>query len=209
MDSNISDLLGGILSNPDMMSKVTTLLPLVSQMMKSDEPQSADATAATSALNPPQQTVISQPSAVTSEVSSNPLENENVATAIQNLIVALSDTSSQNQQAKAAMAVQQSEPVTASTAEPPPTPTTAANPLDALGSVGANADAATSINIEKTLSTLKNVTAVASPENDHRAKLLLSLKPFLNNSRKVKIDTAIKYINAAKILTSLGKNGFV
>ena len=204
MDSNISDLLGGILSNPDMMSKVTALLPLVSQMMKSDEPQSATMPAAALNSSEQQSTIIQPPTVAPLESSSNPLENENVAVAIQNLIAALSDTSSQNQQAKAAMAVQ-SEPVTSTVAEMPQ-PITTAPPPDTLN---AAADTATSVNIEKTLNTLKNVTAVASPENDHRAKLLLSLKPFLNNSRKVKIDTAIKYINAAKILTSLGKNGFV
>ena len=48
-----------------------------------------------------------------------------------------------------------------------------------------------------------------SPENDRRAKLLLALKPFLKEGRQTKIDTAIKYMNAAKIINMFGKNGFV
>ena len=181
MDSNISDLIGGVLSNPEMMNKVKTLLPIVSQMMKTDG--TAETPAASQPVQPP---------------ADNIMANENVAAAIQNLIAALNAANQNNQNnneqpsenAVPVFAQQQSEPA----AEQQP----AAPPL--------NADA---INIEKTLATLTNVSKVASPENDHRAKLLLSLKPFLNDSRKIKIDTAIKYINAAKIFSSFGKNGFI
>jgi len=217
MDANISDLLGGVLSNPDMMNKVKTLLPLVSQMMKSDDQPTAS-------LNTPEQPAINHqppPSAVSPEASSNPLANENVVAAIHNLISALGNTSShsqpnQSQNQPAAQAMAQSELAAITTSTEQEIPPTDATPLDTLGAVmdtigigSGTMDAAGSVNIEKTLNTLKNVTAVASPENDHRAKLLLSLKPFLKDTRKVKIDTAIKYINAAKILTSFGKNGFV
>jgi hypothetical protein len=63
--------------------------------------------------------------------------------------------------------------------------------------------------IEKTLDTLKNISSATSPDNDHRTKLLLALKPFLKEGRQTKIDTALKYMNAAKIITMFGKNGFV
>ena len=63
--------------------------------------------------------------------------------------------------------------------------------------------------IEKTLDTLKNFSSATNPESDNRSKLLLALKPFLKDTRKTKIDTAIKYMNAAKIISLFGKNGFV
>jgi hypothetical protein len=115
------------------------------------------------------------------------MANETVAAAVQNLIAAINQA---NQSSPADQPVHDAAPVFAQV-QPEPEP-----PADA-------------VNIEKTLATLKNVSAVASPENDHRAKLLLSLKPFLGETRKIKIDTAIKYINAAKIISSFGKNGFV
>ena len=174
MDSNISDLLGGVLSNPEMMSKVKTLMPLVSQMLKTDEPP---------AIAPPPAQVNNQP-AGDAAPHNNILADANVAAAVQNLIAALNAANNQPAQEAAPVFAQQQPPEIQA---PPPE----------------------SVNIEKTLDTLKNITAVASPENDHRAKLLLSLKPFLGESRRTKIDTAIKYINAAKIFKSFGKNGFV
>ena len=72
-----------------------------------------------------------------------------------------------------------------------------------------NAGDNTNGRIEKTLDTLKNFSSATSPEGDNRSKLLLALKPFLRDERKTKIDTAIKYMNAAKIITLFGKNGFV
>ena len=178
MDSNISDLLNGVLANPEMMNKVKTLLPVVSQMLKSD------------AAPPPAQ-LLSQPAPVNQaepKQANNIMADPNVAAAIQNLIAALGSANQNMQAAVPVFAPQQPEP--------PPQPEILPPAQD-------------SVNIEKTLSTLQNVTALANPENDHRAKLLLSLKPFLGESRRTKIDTAIKYINAAKIFSSFSKNGFV
>ena len=169
MDTNISDLLGGVLADPEMLNKVKTLLPLVSQMIKPDEPLVVQPAVAAPAEPPPK----AQP-------DNNILANADVAAALQNLIAALNSAN-----------------------QPVSVPVYAQQPPEQQS---INTD---SINIEKTLDTLKNVTAVASPENDHRAKLLLSLKPFLGESRRTKIDTAIKYINAAKIFSTFGKNGFV
>ena len=36
MDNNLTDLIGGVLSNPEMLNKVMTLMPVVMQMMNSD-----------------------------------------------------------------------------------------------------------------------------------------------------------------------------
>jgi hypothetical protein len=204
MDANMSDLIGGVLSNPDALNKVRTLLPLVSQMLKSDDslPAATGVGGTDGSGSPP---AISAPGASGQPVSppagnADIMANENVASAIQTLIAAL-NASSQSQ----AQANQNAIPVFAQTQpqqspEPPFAPPPEQSPIESLNQ---------SLNIERTLDTLKNVTAVANPENDHRAKLLLSLKPFLSESRKIKIDTAIKYINAAKILTSFGKNGFL
>lgn len=196
MDSNISDLLGGVLSNPEMMSKVQTLLPLVSQMMKSSGTNTSETPA------PPV-----QPAPVINQAAQpdNVMANANVAAAIQNLITALNASNQSNQANQSSQSnqtatpVQDAVPVFAAQTQQQFEP-------EELPQPEINSDA---INIEKTLNTLKNVSAVASPENDHRAKLLLSLKPFLKESRRTKIDTAIKYINAAKIFSMFGKNGFV
>lgn len=206
MDANMADLIGGVLSNPEMMNKVKTLLPLVSQMVKSDTPQPVEN--AVSQIHPAP--VINQP-----VQPANIMFDENVADAIQNLIAALSSASPPPQiagyDAPGAQQNQEAVPVFAQTQQPPDiiTPPPQSEPVNPVNIADIIADTGSSINIEKTLDTLKNVTAVANPENDHRAKLLLSLKPFLNESRRIKIDTAIKYINAAKILTSFGKNGFL
>ena len=191
MDSNISDLLGGVLSNPDMMDKVKTLLPLVSQMVKPDG--QAQQPAPIGHAPPPQ----------------NIMADANVAAALQNLIAAISAAS---QPPAVPVFAQQPLP------EAPPEPTApqetsapppAEAPAPAMPEPPAQAVPAESLNIEKVLSTLQSATTVANPENDNRAKLLLSLKPFLGEARQVKIDTAIKYINAAKIFSMFGKNGFV
>ena len=202
MDANMSDLISGVFSNPDALNKVKTLLPLVSQMLKSDEaPVSAGDAILTSAL--PVQPVQSAQSA---QPGADIMANENVAAAVQNLLIALSSAqinqANQNAAQVFAQQPQTEQPGQLEMPEQPYNSPVQSNDSDSASPVN-------SINIEKTLNTLKNVTAVANPENDHRAKLLLSLKPFMNESRQTKIDTAIKYINAAKILTSFGKNGFV
>ena len=74
--------------------------------------------------------------------------------------------------------------------------------------VGA-ADAPKNFDIEKALGVLKNVSAETSPQKDNRIQLLLSLKPFMKDGRKQKIDMAVKYLNAAKDFNMIGKNGFI
>ena len=194
MDANMSDLIGGVLSNPDMMNKIKVMMPLITQMMKSDEPPPVQAPAVIQAGQ----------SANQPGTAADFMISENVAAALQNLIAALNQ-SQPDQSAETAI------PVLARAEQPPePQPGTILSNISDISGVPADKqpEAVNAVNIEKTLNTLKEVTSVASPENDHRAKLLLSLKPFLSESRRIKIDTAIKYINAAKILTSFGKNGF-
>ena len=192
MDSNLSDLIGGVLSNPEMLNKVMTLMPIVTQMMNSDSSDN----------NPPQQVAqsnqVAQPAPVSQDKTPETLmANENVAAALKNLISALYSANS------APIQTQIVEPEPVGTVE-----TTAANdtpqPNDTILTSANNAN-----NIEKTLDTLKNISSATSPDSDHRAKLLLALKPFLKDGRQTKVDTAIKYINAAKLFTMFGKNGFV
>jgi predicted protein tyrosine phosphatase len=134
------------------------------------------------------------------------MTDENVAAALKNLISALNaankppESAAQNQHIQhnpavnpnAVPAFAQQQTVSNPAAEQTESPVQPVQPI-----------------IERTLDTLKNASAIANPENDHRAKLLLSLKPFLKESRQNKIDMAIKYLNAAKILNAFGKNGFV
>ena len=128
----------------------------------------------------------------------NILANANVADALNNLIAALNSAS-----ASAPAAAPTPTAVPAIAAVPAQAPTF---PFAAMPGNAAGADKA---KIEKTLDTLKNFTKATSPEADNRSKLLLALKPFLKDERKNKIDTAIKYMNAAKIISLFGKNGFV
>jgi primosomal protein N' len=218
MDSNMSDLIGGVLSNPEMMKKVTTLLPLVSQMMKSSD----NTAAAPPAIPPPAQASppAPSPSPPPQINQADIMANENVAAAIQNLIAALNSSNHSNQNNQNSQTNQQPlqasqnnnidnnenlnqniQNIISAFAQQPSQP--------ASGFSSAAGEKTDTLNIEKALGTLQTVSAVASPENDHRAKLLLSLKPFLKDSRKDKIDTAIKYINAAKIFSMFGKNGFI
>ncbi|GHV12657.1 hypothetical protein FACS1894219_06000 [Clostridia bacterium] len=63
--------------------------------------------------------------------------------------------------------------------------------------------------IERATQALGKIREVTAPEANDHAKLLLALKPFLKENRRSKIDTAVKYMNAAKILKTFGKDGFV
>ena len=48
-------------------------------------------------------------------------------------------------------------------------------------------------------------SAKSSPE----ANLLLSLKPYLNNSRKQKLDQYMQFLNISKIIEAFNSNGGV
>ena len=171
MDSGISNMLNGVLSNPEALNKIMSVMPAVSQMLNNS-----------SGENP------AEP--INSSSSSSSIEdlmaNAEVSAALKNLITALNFQNNQNNQNTAAI------PAVSNIAE------------DFSGDDNNN-----NSTIEKTLDTLKNFSSATSPESDHRLKLLLALKPFLKDGRKTKIDHAIKYMNAAKIINIFGKNGFV
>ena len=244
MDNNFSDLIGGVLSNPEMLNKMLTLMPIVSQMLNSDSANSANNSNSANSLsnsgnssNKIAETTASPderqppPQANQEKTPENLLADENVMTALKNLILALNSANS-------ASVASASPAPAAFPASPAQNNIPVTNVLNAAGLTSANLNNINNINtanevnntngtvnqtnqanqtnqnnqannIEKTLDTLKNISGATSPESDHRAKLLLALKPFLKEERKNKIDTAIKYINAAKIFNMFGKNGFV
>lgn len=257
MDNNLSDLISGVLANPEMLSKVMTLLPVVTQMMNSDSSGNPDnKIVETTTVNPanPAPSIPSVNSSAQAEQAAqnenvepnqnnkvktpeNLMADENVMAALKNLVLALNSANP-------------ASPV--SPASPPPTqpiqndippPNDAImtssivnnisqllknnqNSQNSQNNSNTQAQTANGMNaenntdnqnnpnnpnnhIEKTLDTLKNISSVTSPDSDHRAKLLLALKPFLKDGRQTKIDTAIKYMNAAKLFSMFGKNGFV
>lgn len=51
--------------------------------------------------------------------------------------------------------------------------------------------------------------SVQSTKNSPEANLLLSLKPYLNNNRKQKLDQYMQFLNMAKILEAFNSNGGV
>ena len=189
MDSGISDMLNSVLSNPDALNKIMTLMPAVTQMMNSGGSNNSgnqnnqipekivETTTINASANAPQ-----PENNITAE---NLMANAEVINAFKNLITVMNAAS-----------------------KPPPTAaatSTATTEENKAEEISSNPN----INIEKTLDTLKNFTSVTSPESDRRLTLLLALKPFLRDGRKTKIDTAVKYMNAAKIINTFGKNGFV
>ena len=193
MDNGISDMLNGVLSNPDALNKIMTLMPAVAQMMNNSGLSSSsnqEKIIETAAAAPPQ----NQNADMTAE---NLLANAEVEAALKNLLTAINSASGEKtdnitnnadktQSEEKPEAVKAFAPVTLSAEKIPD-----------------------SAKIEKTLDTLKNFSSATSPENDHRSRLLLALKPFMKDERKTKIDIAIKYMNAAKLINLFGKNGYV
>ncbi|MCL2774164.1 MAG: hypothetical protein FWD71_12540 [Oscillospiraceae bacterium] len=234
MDNNLSDLVGGLLSNPEMLNKIMTLLPVVTQMMNSDNSNSK--AIETTVISPPNTSNTPETIGVTGtagvnqninqvQSAENLMSNENVMTALKNLVIALSSASVPSPVMSPPDAVMTSAvPDTNSNNGSTNSMGNIANILSAFANSSKQSNTTNSANntssdsnnqntqsnqIEKTLGTLKNISGVTNPESDHRAKLLLALKPFLKETRQSKIDTAIKYISAAKIFNMFGKNGFV
>ena len=223
MDNGISDMLNGVLSNPDALNKIMTLLPAVSQIMNGGGSNNANAAekekiVETTAVPVEPNAGISAISAISAE---SLLENEEVAAAFKNLITAINAASEKEKSGESKEDAKSEEteekPDAAAAFAPSFSPDKLAGIMNMLGSSGiagqnpavGGAPAGMGAGIEKTLDTLKNFSSATSPESDNRSKLLLALKPFLKDARKTKIDTAIKYMNAAKIITLFGKNGFV
>ena len=170
MDSGISDMINNVLSNPDALNKIMTLMPAVTQMMNSGGTNNVNQEKIV------ETTAVNKPADVSTE---NIMANAEVMNAFKNLINVMNTAS-------------------------PNVPTE-----NITENISENNNENNTGAIEKTLDTLKNFTSATSPESDHRLKLLIALKPFLKDGRKAKIDAAVKYMNAAKIINIFGKNGFV
>ena len=219
MDSGISDMLNSVLSNPDALNKIMAVMPAVAQMMNGGGSDN---------INSPN-SLIQKKIVETTTVNENKSDSENISAvsteslmanaevmaAFKNLITVL-NAESTDKTAKIENNDDKPEEKPDSVMASSMNMDSIANILGSMakpqGSGSADSMSNMSIDngrIEKTLDTLKNFTSATSPESDHRLKLLLSLKPFLKDGRKTKIDSAIKYMNAAKIINMFGKNGFV
>lgn len=70
-----------------------------------------------------------------------------------------------------------------------------------------NSDSSNS-NIDfETIMKMKSMMEKLNNKDDPRANLLLSLKPYLKNSRKEKVDQYIKLFNMSKVLEAFGNSG--
>jgi hypothetical protein len=68
----------------------------------------------------------------------------------------------------------------------------------------ANNDVATDKGID-TIMKIKNIYDKINTGDDSRVNLLMALKPYLSDDRKMHIDTAIKLVNVSKISTFLSE----
>lgn len=59
----------------------------------------------------------------------------------------------------------------------------------------------------ETIMKMKSIMEKLNNTDDPRANLLLSLKPYLKNSRKEKVDQYIKLFSMSKVLEALGNSG--
>jgi hypothetical protein len=213
--SGISDMLGGILSNPDALNKIMTMAPMVAQMMSGGgnaaQPTAPDIPNISNISNTPSTPNISNntpsaamPALPAGKTAGDLMANPQIAAALANLMAAINSANHTPDSAPQPHAAPEDQDA------PPEARQPAAPAFAGIPSAPSPPMPATPpTSIEKTLDTLKNFTSATSPEADHRLKLLLALKPFLKDGRKTKIDHAVKYMNAAKIISMFGKNGFV
>ena len=62
----------------------------------------------------------------------------------------------------------------------------------------------------ETIMKMKNIMdTFNSTKNSPEANLLLSLKPYLNNNRKQKLDQYIQFLNMSKVIDAFNSNGGV
>lgn len=64
-----------------------------------------------------------------------------------------------------------------------------------------------SIDINTILKMKSIMDKMGNPKNDPRANLLLSLKPYLKESRKAKVEQYVGLLNMTKIMDVLHENG--
>lgn len=70
-----------------------------------------------------------------------------------------------------------------------------------------NSSDGSSIDMETLLKIGNIISKMNSSENDARANLLLSLKPYLKESRKSKVEQYVKLLNMSKVLEIINPNG--
>lgn len=71
-------------------------------------------------------------------------------------------------------------------------------------SSSSSTNSAPEIDIETMMKMTKMINSMKSQKNDPRANLLLSLKPYLKESRKSKVDQYIQLFNMGKVFEMLG-----
>ena len=83
--------------------------------------------------------------------------------------------------------------------------------FDSKESENENSNSDNNFNFDfETIMKMKNIIdKFNSCKNSPETNLLLSLKPYLNNNRKQKIDQYIQFLKIAKVLESLNSNGEV
>jgi hypothetical protein len=207
VDNGISEMLNSVLSNPESLGKIMAMMPAVAQMMNagSPNPLNNQEPAPVAALSAP-----APSNTDTAAAASDITANAEVMNALKNLVAVLNSASSASVPSSDA-AVPAMAAITADNNSNNNNNNIAgiAEKIEQIEQIEKTAEKPDTAGIEKTLDALKNFSSATSPENNHRTKLLLAIKPFLKDGRKTKIDTAIKYMNAAKIISMFGKNGFV
>ena len=73
--------------------------------------------------------------------------------------------------------------------------------------VSSNSSQDTGIDMETLLKISNIVSKMNSSQNDPRSNLLLSLKPYLKESRKNKVEQYVKLLNMSKVLDIINPNG--
>ena len=74
------------------------------------------------------------------------------------------------------------------------------------GSSTTNSDNNSGIDMETLLKISSIINKLNNSQNDARSNLLLSLKPYLKDSRKSKLDQYIKLLNMSKVLEVMNPN---
>lgn len=70
-----------------------------------------------------------------------------------------------------------------------------------------NSSQGSGIDMETLLKISSIINKMNSSQNDARANLLLSLKPYLKESRKSKVEQYVKLLNMSKVLEIINPNG--
>lgn len=81
------------------------------------------------------------------------------------------------------------------------------NSSNSTSSIFSDNSQGSNIDMETLLKISKIISKMNSSQNDARANLLLSLKPYLKESRKSKVEQYVKLLNMSKVLEIINPNG--